>query len=390
MPEKYKRHKIKGYAGVYFIEGKAVATGKPERIFYIMYRKDRKLIEERVGRQYQHDMTAARASRIRTNRIEGRELPNTEKRAEQKAAKEAEASRWTINRLWDRYCEDHTENKSLANEKLKYEKCLRSGLGMKEPGELLPLDVDRLRLKLQRAKKKTMAARVLELLRRAINFGVKKQLVSPIGFRIEIPRLNNQTTECLTPEQISKLHEVLDADQDQVAANVMRLALFTGMRRSEIFGLKRDDLDFERGFIRLDDPKPGVDQTIPMSEAARSVFESIDADEGNTYVFPGRLPSEHLTDCRKSFARIAKAAGFPPGFRPLHGLRHTFASTLASSGKIDMYTLQRLMTHKSAAMTQRYAHLHDSTLHRAASVAADLMAGKPSKDAKMAILSNKK
>ena len=56
MPEKYKRQKIKGYAGVYFVIGKAIATGKPERIYYIMYRKNGKLIEERVGRQYQHNM----------------------------------------------------------------------------------------------------------------------------------------------------------------------------------------------------------------------------------------------------------------------------------------------------------------------------------------------
>ena len=50
---------------------------------------------------------------------------------------------------------------------------------------------------------------------------------------------------------------------------------------------------------------------------------------------------------------------------PLHGLRHVFASTLASSGKVDMYTLQKLLTHKSPIMTQRYAHLRDDALKRA-------------------------
>jgi len=41
------------------------------------------------------------------------------------------------------------------------------------------------------------------------------------------------------------------------------------------------------------------------------------------------------------------------------GLRHVYASMLASSGQVDMYTLQKLLTHKSPAMTQRYAHLRD-------------------------------
>ena len=361
------------YPGVYYIMGKAVATGKPEKIYYIDYRKDGKRIQEKAGRQFQHDMTPAKAARLRTNKIEGRELSNAEKRAAEEAAKEAENGRWTINKLWDLYCENHPENKSLSNEKLKYEKYLRFGLGEKEPCVLVPLDVDRLRLKLQKNGKRTMAARVLELLRRTVNYGIKRGLVAPINFKIEIPRLNNQTTEDLSPDQIRKLIEVLDADEDQTAANVMRLALLSGMRRSEIFKLRFDDIDFRRGFITLKDPKPGPDQTIPLNDAAREIFESIQRDEQNEFVFPGRFPGQHLTDCRKSFARIAKVAGFPKGFRPLHGLRHVYASMLASSGEVDLYTLQKLLTHKSPLMTQRYAHLRDEALKQASGVAADII-----------------
>ena len=46
---------------------------------------------------------------------------------------------------------------------------------------------------------------------------------------------------------------------------------------------------------------------------------------------------------------------------------------LASSGQVDLYTLQKLLTHKSAAMTQRYAHLRDETLRRASDLAGDLI-----------------
>ena len=380
------------YPGVYYIMGKAIATGKPEKIYYIDYRKDGKRIQEKAGRQFQHDMTPAKAARLRTNKIEGRELSNAEKRAAEEAAKKAEDSRWTINKLWDLYCENHAENKSLSNEKTKYEKCLRSGLGEKEPCELVPLDVDRLRLKLQKKGKRTMAARVLELLRRTVNYGIKRGLVPPILFKIEIPRLNNQTTEDLNPDQIKKLIEVLDADEDQTAANVMRLALFSGMRRGEIFKLRWDDIDSRRGFITLRDPKPGADETIPLSDAVREIFESIQRDEENEFVFPGRFPGQHLTDCRKSFHRIAKAAGLPKGFRPLHGLRHVFASVIASSGKVDMYTLQKLLTHKSPQMTARYAHLRDEVLKRASGVAADIIqnAVKTKDDQKVANLEDHK
>ena len=46
---------------------------------------------------------------------------------------------------------------------------------------------------------------------------------------------------------------------------------------------------------------------------------------------------------------------------------------LASSGEVDLYVLQRLLTHKSAAMTQRYAHLRDDALRRASNLAGDLI-----------------
>ena len=70
---------------------------------------------------------------------------------------------------------------------------------------------------------------------------------------------------------------------------------------------------------------------------------------------------------------IADRADLPADFRPLHGLRHVYASMLASSGKVDMYTLQKLLTHKSPQMTQRYAHLRDETLKKASQVAVDVI-----------------
>ena len=56
----------------------------------------------------------------------------------------------------------------------------------------------------------------------------------------------------------------------------------------------------------------------------------------------------------------------------LHGLRHVYASTLASSGKVDLYTLQKLLTHKSPLMTQRYAHLRNEALMDASNVISEI------------------
>ena len=86
------------------------------------------------------------------------------------------------------------------------------------------------------------------------------------------------------------------------------------------------------------------------------------------------VTGKQRVEIRKAANRIKKAAGLPDDFRPLHGLRHVYASMLASSGKVDLYTLQKLMTHKSPEMTQRYAHLRDEALQRAAELAGSLIA----------------
>jgi integrase len=71
--------------------------------------------------------------------------------------------------------------------------------------------------------------------------------------------------------------------------------------------------------------------------------------------------------------RIKEKADLPHDFRMFHGLRHVYASQLASSGKVDLYTLQTLMTHKSPLMTQRYAHLRNDTLIQASNVISDIV-----------------
>jgi integrase len=62
---------------------------------------------------------------------------------------------------------------------------------------------------------------------------------------------------------------------------------------------------------------------------------------------------------------------------------------LASSGEVDMYTLQKLLTHKSPQMTQRYAHLRDWALKRAAGLAGDIISEAMSRDDKQHVINLK-
>ena len=364
MPRQ-QRFKTK-YPGVYYVEGKG-SDGKSERIYYIFYRKNGKQVEEKAGRQFQDDMTPARANHLRTQRLHGHAPTNQERREAEKSILDG----WTFDRLWLEYKDRRPDLKGLVTDENRYQNHIKPLLGNREPKSITPFDVDRLRLRLLKTHEPGTVKNVLELLRRLVNFAAKKHICEPPSFIIEMPKVNNLKTEDLNPEQLAALLEAIDQDSNIQAANFMKMALFTGMRRGELFRLQWQDVDFERGFIHLRDPKGGQDQKIPLNHAARELLAVHPRGE-STYVFPGRGGNQR-TDINKQVTRIKRVAGLPKDFRALHGLRHVYASMLASSGQVDLYTLQKLLTHKSAAMTQRYAHLRDEALRRASDLAGDLL-----------------
>jgi integrase len=365
-----KRYKTK-YAGVYYIKGKAVGSNKVEKIYYIMYRKDGKQVHEKAGRQFQDDMTPSRAAGLRSERIEGKQLSNKEKREIEKTEKAADANRWTVDRLWETYKTNKPNLKGMHTYKSAYKLHIKPSFANKEPKDIQPLDVYRIKNNLLKIRSPQTVQHVLELLRRIINFGVNNKLCQGIDFKIEMPKVDNLKTEDLTPEQLKKLLDAIEVDPHLHAGAMMKLALFTGMRRGEMFKLKWKDVDFERGFIKLKDVKGGPDQIIPMNDGAKTVLNGI-VRTRSLHVFPGRNGGQR-TNIRHQVNRIKMKAGLPKDFRPLHGLRHVYASMLASSGQVDMYTLQKLLTHKSPQMTQRYAHLRDETLKKASNLAGELV-----------------
>lgn len=369
MPD-MKRYKTK-YPGVYYIMGKSADGKKDEKIYYIRYRKDGKPIEEKAGRQFQDDMTPYRAERKRTRKIERDELSNEEKREAERLRKEEEAGKWTISKLWKEYKQNKPNLKGLVTDQNRFKNHIEPTFGDKEPNEIVPLDVDRLRIKLLKKKAPGTVKNVLELLRRIINFGINKKLCEGLGFKIELPMVNNLRTEDLTPDQLSKLIDVIKTSTNVQAADMMKMALFTGMRRGEMFKLQWRDINFERGFLNIRDPKGGPDQKIPLNDESRALLSNHPRSR-SPFVFPGRKGKQR-TDIKHQVNKIKDDAGLPKDFRALHGLRHVYASMLASSGKVDLYTLQKLLTHKSPLMTQRYAHLRDESLKKASDLAGSII-----------------
>lgn len=368
MPAK-KRHKT-DKPGVYFIEGKNRITGEPTKAYYIKYGlTNGKDIEEKAG--WAHEgMTAYKASIIRAKKINGDLPSNSERRAEAKAQREAKANRYPVKRLWAEYKASKRNFKGLATDECRYRKFIEPNFGEKTPEEIDSLSVERLKRNMVKNNLAPQTIKnTLELLKRIVNYGFNNNLSMQLPFKIKFPKCNNASTENLTIDQVKKLIEVILNDKHPIAGPMMLCALYTGMRRGEMFELKWEDLNFEIGFIKIRNPKGGIDQIIPMNKYVIDIFSKLNRE--CNYVFPGKNGNKRV-DIKKAANRIKIEAGLSKEFRPFHGLRHVFASALANSGKVDMNLLRALLTHKSNEMTQRYAHLHLKALQNASSVITDI------------------
>lgn len=213
----------------------------------------------------------------------------------------------------------------------------------------------------------------LKLIQTLINHGVKRELCfkNP-NLHFEMPKINNQKTEFLNEDQLIAYKKALAEDEDKIGVVFITIALYTGMRKKAIINLKWTDIDFEKNQIMLrgEVAKNGKTNYIPLPATVKEAIYTL--PHTSEYLFTGKNGNKPREDFKRIAQRLKEKAGLPEDFRPTYMLRHNFASYLASSGKVDLYTIQRLMTHESPQMTQRYAHLADKTLQEGSRVIEEL------------------
>jgi integrase len=184
----------------------------------------------------------------------------------------------------------------------------------------------------------------------------------------------------LTDGELQRLIAVLDEYPDQRAANFFRLLLWTGARAGETRLALWEHFDTDAGIWRkpASTTKTGKDNSIPLSEPARELLIKIrNSQDGTaTRVFPGDGPNGELVKYADHWDRIRKAADVPD--LRVHDLRHSFASSIASSG-FDLPVIGKLLGHRSQATTKRYAHLVGGILKEATEAAGRKLSVVPQK-----------
>lgn len=178
----------------------------------------------------------------------------------------------------------------------------------------------------------------------------------------------------LTTEELARLGNSLDACQKEgvnpTAIAAIRALIFTGARKSEILGLRWKWCDFERRQIRLPESKTDA-KTIPLGAPALDLLSSLPRIQGNPFVFPATSGDGHFIGLRKVWGNIRARAGLDDV--RIHDLRHSFASVAVAGGD-SLYLVGKVLGHRQAKTTEKYAHLSDDPVLAVAERAANTIA----------------
>jgi integrase len=133
------------------------------------------------------------------------------------------------------------------------------------------------------------------------------------------------------------------------------VAVETGLRKSDLRNLRRNQLDFAKGFIRVLMQKTSLEAEIPISAACRAALLAVEARCGRgEHVFRDAAGKRYShTRIRRTFVLAKKLAGITRRFRP-HDLRHTFGCRLASSS-VGLQIIAKALGHTTTRMAERYA-----------------------------------
>jgi integrase len=186
----------------------------------------------------------------------------------------------------------------------------------------------------------------------------------------------------LSSEELSRLTAVLAKHPNQAVADAVRLLLLTGARRGEVLNATWDQFDLAAGTWSKPPTttKQGEHHQVPLAAPARELLARLHKQsDGSPFVFPGRDGKQAKQNLSYGWQLIRKAAGIT-GLR-LHDLRHSFASSLVSSGS-SLPVIGALLGHSQPSTTARYAHLYHDPLREAVERHGTAITGVPPADAK--------
>ena len=217
------------------------------------------------------------------------------------------------------------------------------------------------------------ANRTLALLKRLFNFAMhldRRWRGDNPAARIAM-NYEERRERYLSLDELQRLTAVLADWPDRQAADIVRMLLLTGARKSEVLAARWDQFDFaaSKWIKPASSTKSKRTHEVLLSPAVLQLLNGI--ERTSEHVFPGSGKNGYRDDIKSQWPKITKAAKIAD--LRIHDLRHSHASFLVNSG-FSLEVIKAVLGHQSITTTQRYSHLYDETKKAAADRVAALVA----------------
>lgn len=194
---------------------------------------------------------------------------------------------------------------------------------------------------------------------------------------IDAPKKNKTLPKYLTVEESVNLLTAIKSDTESKTVirdfAIVTLFLNTGMRLSELVGLTLDSFDSELNTVKVLG-KGGKERIIYLNDAAKSAVIDylrlrLDPKYINTsdkaFFLSGRQTRISPKTVQWMVYKYLDLAGLGLKGLSVHKLRHTAATLMYQSGKVDIRVLKDILGHEQLNTTQIYTHVVDRNIEEA-------------------------
>lgn len=188
---------------------------------------------------------------------------------------------------------------------------------------------------------------------------------------------DNERDRLLSESEQKALYEALKSHREPGLYPFVMVALYTGMRASEVQRLKWQDLDVDTGHIQIKKSKNSEKRSVVVGGEALELLKAWRQESALTwkgYVFGNSHTKTAPYNYRAHWKEAKESAGIED-FR-FHDLRHAFTTAALSAG-MNPVMVQLVTGHKSSQMLKRYSHL---TKDVAEQVSASFVASRATKE----------
>lgn len=243
--------------------------------------------------------------------------------------------------------------------------------GIENPAQINRKDITDFLFSLRDKLTLTTISRILSTVKGFHHFLVREKITleDPTAF-IDAPKMEKKIPCFLTFEEVSKMLKIpnIRRTQGMRSKAILELMYATGLRVSEVSGLKNSDINLEIGFIKCIG-KGSKERIVPLGKTAghflsRYIIETrpkLIKEKISPYLFlaqGGRVLSRQ--SIWKMIKSIVRQARIKKEISP-HTLRHSFATHLLEGGA-DLRSVQEMLGHASITTTQIYTHINGKRL----------------------------